>query len=774
MKESRRVGAGPALIAAVLSLVLLITAGAQQPASVPNVKAIEIQGLKSISDQVVRSQLEVQVGQPFNPSAVARDIRRLYSLGHFDAIKVDAAEAPDGITLTYVVQEKRIIDSIKIIGTDKIRASKVRGVLSWKEGDSFTPDAYDEEREAILKLYEEKGFANTSVDINVEEVGPSRVRVTYALTEGKKARIRSVTFEGNQVLSNRKLRKGMKTKAAWWFLGGKYNEDKFEMDLKSVLDKYGNVGHLEAAIPGTDITYSPNGKKMDVSIRIAEGPQYKVGEIETANNVVFDDDEVMTAIKVHAGDVHNKGQVTKDTETVSKKYHDSGYVNADVTPQVTLDRENKTSHLVYNVKESDLKYVKEIDITGNTVTRDDVIRRDIMIEPGDRFDGSLVQLSQRRLENRHFFEKTRLTLHDVDDLYTNLMVDVEEGKTGNFLFGAGYSSEERFGGFGELRLSNFDITNWPKFSGGGQIFSLRLNVGTIRQQYNLSFTDPEIGGYPIAFGFDAFDESYRFHRDATYTEETLGGQIRFGKALSPFVTLRTAFRYTDVNYNDIENLADYTPEFRRELQETSTMSNSWSIERNTVDIDRDPAKGSKHELVGTIAGPGGDNYFYRLEHDSTFFFPLGEKKKWVLSLRTREGWENEYGSSDSIPLSERFFAGGTTTVRGYDYRDIGPRMLLYKRSDETAPIGGRLRLVNNMELKYKLTDILRLYSFVDAGGVWSEVGGFDIGDMKYSAGIGLGVDIPRMGPIRVDYGIPINPDENQGNGRLHLMTGFRF
>jgi outer membrane protein insertion porin family len=204
------------------------------------------------------------------------------------------------------------------------------------------------------------------------------------------------------------------------------------------------------------------------------------------------------------------------------------------------------------------------------------------------------------------------------------------------------------------------------------------------------------------------------------------------------------------------------------------MSNSWSIERNTVDIDRDPAKGSKHELVGTIAGPGGDNYFYRLEHDSTFFFPLGEKKKWVLSLRTREGWENEYGSSDSIPLSERFFAGGTTTVRGYDYRDIGPRMLLYKRSDETAPIGGRLRLVNNMELKYKLTDILRLYSFVDAGGVWSEVGDFDIGDMKYSAGIGLGVDIPRMGPVRVDYGIPINPDENQGNGRLHLMTGFRF
>jgi len=773
LRESKR-GGGAALIAVILGFVFLASAGAQQEAKERVVKAIEIQGLKSVSDQVVRSQLEVQVGQPFNPSAVARDIRRLYSLGHFDSIKVDAAEAPDGITLTYTVQEKRIIDSIKIMGTDKIRASKVRGVLSWKEGDSFSPDAYDEERAAILKLYEEKGFANTTVDISVEEVGPSRVRVTYAITEGKKARIRSVTFEGNQVLSERKLRKGMKTKPAWWFLGGKYNEDKFETDLKSVLDKYGDVGHLEAAIVGTDITYSPNGKKMAVKIRIAEGPQFKVGEIETANNAVFDDDEIMGEVKVHAGDVHNKGQVAKDSEALTRKYHDSGYVNTTVTPQVTFDRENKTSHLVYNVKEGDLKYVKEIDITGNTVTRDDVIRRDIMIAPGERFDGNLVKLSQQRIENTRYFEKTRLTLRDVDDLYSDLVADVEEGKTGNFLFGVGYSSEEQIGGFGELRLNNFDITNWPKLSGGGQIFSLRLNVGSVRKQYNLSFTDPEIGGYPVAFGFDAFDESYRFHHSSNYTEETAGGQIRFGKALSPFVTARTALRYTDVDYSNIDDFAKLTEEWKEEFEETRTMSNSWSIERNTVDIIRDPTKGGRHELVGTIAGPGGDNYFYRLEHDSTWYFSLDEKKKWVLSLRTREGWMDEYGPSDRIPLSERFFAGGTSTVRGYDYRDIGPRIPEFRNSDKLEPIGGKLRLVNNVEMRYRLSDILRLYTFVDSGGVWRDVGDFDFGDMRYSAGIGLGVDIPRMGPVRVDYGVPINPDEDQGHGRLHLMTGIRF
>ena len=763
-------------MAAVLSIALVAAAGAQEQAKDRLVKAVEIQGLKSISDQVVRSQLEVQPGQPYNPSAVARDIRRLYSLGHFDGIKADAAEAPEGITLTYIVQEKRIIDSIKIVGSDKIRGSKVRGVLSWKEGDSFAADAYDEERNAILKLYEGKGFANTSVDISVEEVGPSRVRVTYAITEGKKARIRSLTFEGNQVLTDGQLRKGMKTKRARWFLGGKYNEEKFETDLKSVLDKYGNVGHLEAAITGTDIKYSPNGKKMDVKIRVAEGAQYKVGAIETANNKVFDDDEIMKDVKVKAGDVHNKGQVAKDSATVAKQYQDSGYVNADVAPQVTLDRESKTTHVVHDVKEGDLKYIKEVDITGNTATRDDVVRREIMVAPGDRFDGTLVKRSQQNLENTRFFEKTRLTLHDIEDedLWTNLLVDVEEGKTGNFLFGVGYSSEEQIGGFGELRLNNFDITNWPKLSGGGQVFSARLNVGTVRQQYNLSFTDPELGGYPIAFGVDAFNESYRYHRNSNYTEEIVGGQIRFGKALSPFVTVRTALRYADVSYRNIDNYFFYTPEWRQALQETTTMSNSWSIERDTRDIKRDPTKGSKHELVGTIAGPGGDNYFYRLEHDSSWYLSLDEKKKWVLSLRTREGWMDEYGPSDYVPLSERFFAGGTTTVRGYDYRDIGPRAPQFWFSDKKEPIGGRLRLVDNIEMKYKVTDILRLYGFVDAGGVWSDMGDFDLGNMKFSAGIGLGVDIPRMGPVRIDYGIPLNPDKDQGSGRLHLMTGFSF
>ncbi|MCX5757128.1 MAG: BamA/TamA family outer membrane protein [Candidatus Hydrogenedentes bacterium] len=346
------------------------------------------------------------------------------------------------------------------------------------------------------------------------------------------------------------------------------------------------------------------------------------------------------------------------------------------------------------------------------------MRREMLISPGDRVDGNRLTLSRQQLENTHYFDNVRLTLHDIedDDLYANLLANVDEAKTGSFNFGMGYSSAESVGGFAEFRLSNFDITNWPSLAGGGQVFSTRLYLGAIRKQYYLSFTDPEIFGYPLGMGFDVFDESYRYSTKTHFTEESLGGQLRLSKRLSPTVTLRTALRYSDVSYHDIA--AEYTPEWRREFVNSTTLSNSWSIMRNTVDHDRDPSTGSKHELIGTIAGFGADNNFVRLEHDSSWYFPMSDSKKWILSFRTREGWADVYGSSDRLPLSERFFVGGTATVRGYDERDIGPKVKRYQESKEREAIGGSLRLVDNLEMKYKVTKMLRLYAFADAGGVW--------------------------------------------------------
>lgn len=757
-----------------LACVWVVLPAVAQEYSGRTIRNVTVEGLQRVSEAAALSRIETKAGAPYDAGVVARDIKRLFETGFFETVNSEVREAGGDIDLAYVVTEKRAVEEIRIIGNKKIRTRNVKAVLKMREGESFQPELFEEERKAVLDLYQGKGFANTAVEVTAENIGPSRVRLIYDITEGAKARIRSINFVGNDNLASRTLRKAMKTKKARWFMGGRYEEDKFEADLQALLDEYGNRGYLEADVAATDMAYSANGKRIDVTIHLNEGAQYTVDSLDIARNAVFDDEELTKSIEVLPGEVHNKGQVAADAETLEQGYQDSGYVDAAVTPQITLDKEKKTTHVVYNVGEGNLKYVREIRITGNDVTKDEILRRQMLLIPGERYDGAAVSESENRLKNTRFFDKTRITFAETDDeLFTDLLVNVEEGKTGTFNFGAGYSTEDRLGVYSEVRLNNFDLFNWPKFTGGGQQLKLRVQVGERRNEYNLSFTEPEFLGYPVSFGFDVFDESYDVRGAARYREDARGGQIRFGKALSPYVTVQTAMRFQDTDLSDLEWY--YHPELRKQAGSSTTIANSWQIERNTLDSKFDPNHGAVHVLAAELAGFGGDHEFWRLEHDSTWFHSLGEKEKWVLSLRARHGVMDSYGSSDYVPLQERFYAGGTSTVRGYRNRDIGPKVREYWFWGDRFAIGGNARVVYNLEAKYRVTDMFRVYAFADAGGVWGDVGDFDLGDINYSVGTGIGFNVPMLGPIRIDYGFPLNPDEYQSSsGRLHMSTGFRF
>ncbi len=760
------------------SCILFILASASafaQQYEGKTIKEVRLEGLERVSEQLVRSQLEVQAGNTFSQLAISRDIRRLYDTTFFNSIKGDVTEAGDGVVVTYIVEEKRVISEIKIIGNDKLKARTIRSATTWKEGDTFVEEGYEEERAAVLKLYQSKGMPNAAVDIVVEEVGPSRVRITYMITEGKKAKISSIAFEGNDRLSDRKLKKGMETKRRWWFLGGKYDESKFETDLTKVIDKYGDVGRMEAEITGTEMTYSPSGKSVDIKVSVIEGPEYTVATVEPGSNKVYDDDEIMDITKTKPGEVHNKSQVNTDAETIRKGYESSGYINANVEPQVTLNKEEKTTHVVQQVQEGDLKYVKEITVTGNDITRDDVVRREIFLNPGERFDGGLLEASHRRLESTEYYDAIRFSTQDIpeDPRHSDLLVDVDEGKTGFFNFGAGYNTDEGIGGYTELKFNNFDIKNWPSFQGGGQQLRLKLALGQRRDEYSLSFSDPEMFGYPLLFGFDIFNESYDYEGGGTdYSEETSGARIRFGKVLSPYNTARASLGYSSVNYSDLKygRLSPY----HEYIGGDTTISTVWGFNRSTVDSNRDPSTGARHDFQIEWAF-GGDNEFWKFDHDSTWFFSLDEQKKLVFSVRSRQGIGSAMGGSEHIPLANRYFAGGSTTIRGFDARDVGPKEKeLLGLFGEDVAIGGELRLLNTLELKYKASKFFRTYLFLDSGGVWREPSDFDTGDMKYSVGLGLGFDVPFMGPIRLDYGFPLNADEDQGSGKFHLQGGFKF
>lgn len=762
------------VFAALLGVVP--AAYAQDAASLTGKKVseVKIDGLERVSDQTVRAQLEVQPGKDFDARAIARDIRRLYDQGFFSHIQADAQPTGDGAVVTYQVEEKRVIDQIRIIGNDKMRERRIKGVLQMHEGQSFIAEAFDEERKAILKLYEGKGFANTRVDITAEKIGPSRVRVVYNIQEGRKAKVKHIDIEGNEVLSDGEIKKIMKTKKARWFLGGKFDEAKFEADLKGVLDEYGNHGRLEADIAKTDMTYSPNGKKMSLTIHVNEGPEYKVKTLGVAKNEVLDTDEITKDFKSKEGEVHNKGQINSEAEALSKKYQEDGYVNARVTPQVTLDKENKTTTVVQNVQEGDLKYIRKVNVAGNETTKDEVVRRDVKLAPGERFDGTEMKNSQRRLDGTGYFTKVNFSLTDItdDDRFTDLNVDVTEDKAGAFNFGAGFSSEEGLGGFGELHLNNFDIANPWKFRGGGQDFRLKANLGTKHSSYVLSWTDPEFLGYPLSFGVDLFDDSFDVTGGQDYTQNDAGAQLRFGKVLSEYNSVRMTLRGETINNKNFPFVLN--PTLRQQEGSSTTYSTSWTFERNHLDNFRDPTNGGKHNFTLTVAGLG-DNQFVKFEHDSSWFRPLSDTKKWIISWRTREGYALPYGGDSDLRFEHRFYAGGTTTVRGYKNRDIGPKERENIWFGKRFNTGGEMRYVSNLELEWKTSDLVRLYAFFDAGGVWGEPSDFDIADIRTSVGLGFGFNVPRLGPVRIDYGYRLNPDSTQGNGgKLHLTSGLRF
>lgn len=758
-----------------MALTLLTGGAFAQNYDGRSVGAVNFSGLERISEQVVRAKAEVQPGQAYNGRAVARDIRRLYDLGYFSHIRAEVAEAPEGLTLTYVVQEKRFVSEVKVLGNDKLKMRRVLGALTMREGDAFLEEALAGEREAVLALYESKGYANTTVDIASEVIGANRVRLIYTIQEGRKARINEIAFEGNEALRDSDLRKTMSTKRRWWFLGGKYEEEKFEADLQKVVDTYGNHGHLEAGIENVDMVYTPDGKRLNIAVAVAEGPEYSVGSLDFSENVVFDGGEMVEQIEVTPGEVHNKGQLTKDAQLLQQMYQDSGYVNARVVPQVTLDKENQTTNVVHRVEEGDLKYVRQIDVTGNEVTRDEVIRRQIALAPGERYDGTALEYSKRSLERLEYFDKVRLTLNDVDgsSAYTDVLADVDEGRTGNFLFGGGFSTDEGLGGYGELRLRNFDISNWKTFTGAGQQLRIRADLGSQRDNYLLSFTDPEVGGYPFSFGFDVYDRSYKYDGGVDYTEENRGVQLRLGKALSNRLYVSWLMRYDSTEVSDLAFWTRFDRSVPQQRNEETIIRTGLQLEYNSTDRQFETTEGTRQTLNMELAGLGGDHEFYKITLDSEWWFSLDDEKKWVLSFRTREGYVKDYGSSDYVPLQDRMYAGGTGSVRGYDMRDIGPRSRDWFFYDDFA-VGGNMNWITNTEIKYAATDILRVYAFFDTGGVWSDEFFYGDEDIQMSAGIGLGARIPQFGPVRMDYGFAINPRNDQPSGRLHLSTGFAF
>ena len=739
------------------------------------IRDIQIRGNEAISTATIMNRLKIQPGDIFQESALNKELKRLYATGYFSDVFVETEDRPDGIVVVFTVVEKPLVGKIEFRGNKRIRSGRLMKKVSVKEGVLLDFNALAQDVADIRNYYIEEGYSRVKVDYRIEsDPQTGKATVVFIIDEGETLRIKTIEIEGNIHYPDDELKKYMATKTAWWFIRkGAFDEAKFQADLDRIKTFYRTKGFLDARVSGK-VDYSEDGKFLHLTVIVDEGKKYLIGDVAITGQLAFPEAEIRQKTRIRPGDPFDYTQIKEDIESIRTFYYDRGYMNADVSLRHQYDHSTDRMNLEYDIKAHEVVFVGMVNIIGNTKTKDKVIRRELRVYPGEKYDGEKLKYSKERIYNLGYFEDVYFETVPTDDPdVKDLNVTVKETKTGELAFGGGYSSVDAFIGFAQITQRNFDILNFPTFTGGGQDLVIRAELGSARTNYHLGWTDPWIFGFPYLFGFDVYRyEHKRFGKSGYgYDETRTGGDLKLGKAITDYLSTGLVYNLEEVRISDIPDNA--TDALRKEQGSNWISRLTWNLEYDTRDNKYSPTKGwltgSSLENAGGFIG--GDKDFVKIYLYGSYYHSFFETL--VLELKARGGVVENYGDTEEVPIYERFFAGGARTIRGYKERGVGPR----DKGTNTA-LGGESMVVMNAELTFPVwKNLLKGAVFIDSGNVWEHydmVGSKD--DTGFKSGVGVGVRVKTpIGPVKLDYGYPLNKNyDDERNGEFYFSVTHGF
>jgi outer membrane protein insertion porin family len=844
----------PLLRIAALLIVCWQTGLAQTPEA-PHIDKIVIKhiGPPAVSDDLIRANIRVKAGDPYARIAVDDDVRNLYATGYFYNVSVSeeitATQTegsgigdPKTLTLTYVVQGKPVLTEVRFTGNKRYSVGKLRRKVTSKPGEPLDERKLFNDSQEILKLYQRAGLQKTKVEykpsIN-ESLGKGSV--TFEITEAPKVRIDEVYFDNAKAFSRRKLHYVIKTRRWWmfsWLTGsGKLKDEQFEEDKDKLHEFYAERGYIDFELK--DVRFeTPRTNHMIIHLDLFEGARYKVGSVEFKGNSLYTKEEIVAnlvtkdgeksrrGLQLRPGEVFTPKKLETDTEAIRDFYGARGYIDALVLAEKVPNVERGTIDLVYNITEEKKFRVARIDIKGNTKTKDRVIRRELAISPGETFDMVRVKISKQRLEQMNYFEKVDAKPEPTDrENERNLVIGVDEKSTGNIAVGAGFDSVQSLVGFIEVTQGNFDLFNPPTFTGGGQKARVRVQYGTLSQDYVIGFTEPWFLGQRLRLDTQIHYEEIDYY-SSNYRQRMGGGSVGLSKQL-PFnlvggvtysidnigISFNSAYKasypatvtnivYT-TNYVGGKPVVTSTPttapgpqpvllgEEGSRLQSKLGFSLAHDTRNSALLADR----GHRIELFPEVTGGplAGQVNNYRLElRASQFFAPsrlVSSTSPWqnyleghVLEIDGQIGVIDAFGDGDRgipgrVPLFNRYYIGGLYTLRGYSFRKVGP-------TDEltSEPIGGKTMWFGSAEYSIPIIERLRIAFFYDVGMVYENAYSFapvrykdgsTTGIYSDDFGFGLRLNLP-IGPLKLDYGIPITHDKYSGSsGKFQFGVGYQ-
>ena len=726
------------------------------------INSIKFTGNNKVSEQVLNSAFGLAVGDELNPEKIRKGIKNIYTIGLFSDVIIHLEKGENGADLTVEIIEAPVVNSITISGNKKIKTKDLQSKFTMRTGQALSLSKQAGTIQKMKDLYQEKGYFLAQIDALHDTTDNGLINIEFNIREGKKVQVKEITFSGNKSIADKDLRKksDMSTKEDRWFRSGDLNQEKFDEDLGKIVKYYQKKGYIDAKVLGYDISYDDLKTYMFIDIEVEEGQQYYVGSINWEGNKLFTRKQLDHTLKYNEGEIYNQEKMDKTLENLYTIYTEEGYIYANIVPDKFT--EDTRVDITYRIVENDPAYVYKIDIAGNLRTKEKVIRRELAIRPGDMFKRSALIRSQRNIFNLGFFEDVQLESNRAnDDGDINLTFDVKEKSTGQISMGAGYSSQDALTGFLELRQ--------PNMFGRGQTANVRWEFGKRRQNIELSLTEPWFMDTPTTAGIDLFHTSQ--NRSGDYYEiYRTGGALRLGRPIPKFDYSRLYWQYRLEERNlkidkDKRNL--FSSYFLNQEGKRLQSSMSFTLVRDSRDNIFHATQGSKTSLRAEFAGAylGGKIDFQKYEIESSWYYTIVDP--FVLMIKSSYGVIAGYTQKGVVPLYERFYPGGTSfdgVVRGYKDRSLSP-------VQNGEYIGGRSKILFNIENQFKMVEQIYGLIFFDAGNSWDSIIEARPTDLKRSVGLGVRIETP-MGPIGFDYGYGF--DKTDPGWEPHFQFGTMF
>ena len=745
-------------ILALVSLVYVLPLSAQEGEVIESLKIV---GNKRIDESTILYYIKSKPGTILSKSRIRKDIEQIFSLGQFKDIQVDTQSQLNGLEVKFVVEEIPSIGNVEILGNSKIEINDIREKIGLRRGATFNEHIVQESKKEILKAYKEKGYFFAETRIETNRGSENLIDVVIRISEGEKVKIEKIRFSGNKAFKDKKLAEQMQTEARTWydFLddSGVYQKDILKLDMFRIEGFYQDNGYLRAKVLEPRIDVNKKARQIHIIIPVEEGPQFRIKSLDVKGDNTISHDDIKKSLLTKKGDIYNVSQLRQDIVTVTDLYSAKGFAYAEANPITEIDDKARTVSLSIDIDKGKKVYVGKINMLGNIKTKDNVIRREFRLKEGQLFDGTKLKRSKQRINNLNFFEDVKIdTKRGESPELIDILATVTEKPTGTFTVGAGFSNVENL-------IFTTSIAQNNLFGNGHRV-NLTASLSSIRTNFNLGLTEPRLFDSEILLGIDAFNQDQNF---LSFNSLTSGAGFRFGKNISEYENLGIGYRFENVEVTGVSQ-ANATTFVRNQTRTTSRVSPTYVYDSR--DNFLNPSQGWRHMLRFELAGLGGLK-FTRSRYDITYYRPLVGKL--VGAGHARVSFAEGY-DGDTLPVFERYFMGGPTTLRGFTIQDIGPKDLTGN------PVGGSKALLLNLELQYPFTKSIRGFVFYDRGNVYGNgpimtttTKNFDLAEMRHSIGAGFRFISP-FGPMGFAYGVKLDPRTGEEIGQFHFSAGSAF